>query len=108
LESMDSICSTIDNVYAVSSKFKPAKWHLRSKVDKLCYYSEWHVKSLIKYVTMQLIYANWNYEFMYFLSVLVLISMSCPAVVRRGAHVCVICVCRGVISFLFFSFFLYL
>ena len=25
LESMDSICSTIDNVYAVSSKFKPAK-----------------------------------------------------------------------------------
>ena len=46
---------------------------------------------------------------MYFVSVLVLISMSCPAVVRRGAHVCVICVCRGVISFLFFFvFFLYL
>ena len=33
--------------------------------------------------------------------VLVLIAMSFPAVVRRGAQVCVICIGRGLISYLF-------
>jgi hypothetical protein len=33
LEHMDSTCSHIDDVYAVSSKLKPAKWHIKSKVD---------------------------------------------------------------------------
>jgi len=32
---------------------------------------------------------------MYFLSVLVLTSIYIPAVVCRGAHVCVICICMG-------------
>jgi hypothetical protein len=45
LENIDSTCSNIDDVYAVSSKFKPAKWHVKSKVDKICYSLEWHVKT---------------------------------------------------------------
>ena len=36
--------------------------------------------------------------------ILVLISMSFPAVVRRAALVCVFCICRGLISYLFFVF----
>jgi hypothetical protein len=32
LEHMDSTCSNIDDVYAVSSKLKPAKWYVKSKV----------------------------------------------------------------------------
>jgi hypothetical protein len=45
LEHMDSTCSDIDDVYAVSSKYKPEKWHVKSKVNKICYYLEWHVKT---------------------------------------------------------------
>jgi hypothetical protein len=45
LENMDSTCSNIDDVYAVSSKLKPAKWHVKSKVDQICYSLEWHVKT---------------------------------------------------------------
>jgi hypothetical protein len=37
LEHMDSTCSNKDDVYAVSSKCKPAKEHVKSKVNKICY-----------------------------------------------------------------------
>jgi hypothetical protein len=45
LENMDSTCSNIDDVYAVCSKCKPAKWYVKSKVNNICYSLEWHVKT---------------------------------------------------------------
>jgi hypothetical protein len=52
---MVSTCSDIDDVYAVSSKLKPAKWHVKSKLINMLFFRvTCKDQMLIKYVIMQL------------------------------------------------------